>query len=192
MLQCSPMNSSAILSKVGTLLIILSVIGMGIIIIPLLRIYLFPPSLTPPEKKGIFITIPKISAQAPIVLDVDPWNEAIYKSALTKGVAHAKGTARPGQNGTSFLFAHSSGMPWEITRYNTIFLRLSELTISDQIILTVDGKRFLYRVVDKKEVTPEKVEYLAGGQNNQLILQTCTPIGTSLNRLLVFASPVKK
>ena len=104
--------------------------------------------------------IPKIYAQAPIIHDVDPWNEAIYKNALTQGVAHAKGSARPGQSGTSFLFAHSSGMPWEITRYNTIFLRLSELSISDRIILSVDGKRTTYQVVDKKEVTPDKVEYL--------------------------------
>ena len=34
------------------------------------------------------------------------------------------------------------------------------------------------------------VSYLIETKKTQLILQTCTPIGTSLKRLLVFADPV--
>lgn len=190
MLQSSLMNRSTLLSRLGTVLVILSLVGICFTLYPLLSIYFFPPSLTPIEEKGIFITIPKIHAQAPIILDVNPWSETVYKAALAKGVAHAKGTARPGKNGTTFLFAHSSGMPWELTRYNTIFFRLSELTQSDRIVMTVDGKELTYQVIDKKEVTPDKVEYLVANNKSQLILQTCTPIGTSLRRLLIFAEPL--
>ena len=58
------------------------------------------------------------------------------------------------------------------------------------IIITVNGERYKYKVTERKEVSPTAVSYLVNHTENQLILQTCTPIGTSLNRLLVFATPV--
>lgn len=183
-------KSSLFLRHLGTSLIVLSLLGFSLFAYPLLRIYLFPPVLTPPGMKGTYLTIPKIHASSPVVLGVDPFNEAIYKEALHEGVAHAKGSSLPGSSGTSFLFAHSSGNPWELTKYNTIFLRLPELVTGDMILLTVDGKRYKYKVKSKKEVSPSAVSYLVASSKDQLILQTCTPIGTSLNRLLIFATPV--
>lgn len=182
--------SSRFFSLLGTLLILLSLVGLGITFFPLFQIYLFPPQLTPVPQQGDFITIPKIHAQAPVILNVDPWNEIEYKEALKHGVAQAKGTQIPGKKGTIYLFAHSSGMPWEITHYNTIFLRLPELVINDTIILTVNGSKYKYKVVNKKEIPPTETSYLVSSTKNELILQTCVPIGTDLNRLLVFASPV--
>ena len=83
-----------------------------VIFYPLLSTYFFPPQVKPQtELKGDYITIPKIKAQAPLILNVDPWNENIYKESLKKGVAHAKGTPLPGESGRSFIFAHSSGNP---------------------------------------------------------------------------------
>jgi LPXTG-site transpeptidase (sortase) family protein len=184
------MNKNTFLSYLGTILIGLSLLGLGVTFYPVVAMYLYPSALTPVVKKGTFITIPKIHAQAPVILNVDPWNEAAYKEALHHGVAHAKGTQLPGQKGTTYLFAHSSGMPWEITGYNTVFLRLPELDKDDQIILTVDGKQHKYAVAEKKEIQPTDVSYLVNSTRNMLILQTCTPIGTSLRRLLIFASPV--
>jgi LPXTG-site transpeptidase (sortase) family protein len=182
--------TSNFLSKIGTFLIGFSLLSTVFTLYPLIRVYLFPPELIPVAPKGYFITIPKIHAEAPIILNVDPWNESIYKKALQKGVAQAKGTVLPGKTGTSYLFAHSTGMPWEITHYNSIFLRLPELTSNDRIIITVDGRRYKYKVIDKKEISPTDVSYLVKSSKNQLILQTCVPIGTSLNRLLIFATPV--
>jgi LPXTG-site transpeptidase (sortase) family protein len=42
----------------------------------------------------------------------------------------------------------------------------------------------------KKTVWPNEVKYLKEDQGDILILQTCTPIGTALQRLLVFAKPI--
>src|SRR5439155_23368849 len=112
----------------GNALIIFSFLGFLYIFYPIIQIYLFPPTINNTfSEKGTFITIPKISAQAPVVENVDPWNESAYNEVLKKGVAQAKGT--------NFYFAHSSGMPWEITRFNTIFLRLGELQKGDTIII---------------------------------------------------------
>ncbi|KXK08751.1 MAG: hypothetical protein UZ21_OP11001000302 [Microgenomates bacterium OLB22] len=48
------------------------------------------------------IVIPKINANARIVADVDPAQKKVYLDALEHGVAHAKGTALPGENGHIF------------------------------------------------------------------------------------------
>ena len=178
------------LYRLGNALIVLSLFGFAYTFYPLISAYLTPPVVQPIlPVEGTFLTIPKIQAQAPIAENIDPWNESAYQDVLKKGVAHAKGTAIPGQKGTIFIFAHSSGEPWELTRYNTIFLRLGELQKGDKIAIVRNGKHFTYKVSDKKEVLPTEVNYLLNTKKDQLILQTCTPIGTSLKRLLVFAEP---
>jgi LPXTG-site transpeptidase (sortase) family protein len=175
---------------IGNLLILVSFIGFLYIFYPIIQIYLFPPTIQQnlPEV-GTFITIPKIHAQSPVIEDVDPTNQAIYDEALKHGVAQAKGTALPGQKGTVYLFAHSSGPVWDLTHFNTIFLRLGELQKGDMIYIKRNGKDFVYRVRELKTVNPSNVSYLTNAKRTQLILQTCTPIGTSLYRLLVFADP---
>ncbi len=184
------MKNPKILYYFSNFLIIVSIVGLLYTFYPIIKIYIFPP-LTQPVKpaisEGTTIAIPKIHAYAPIVEKVDPWNEKIYNEALKKGVAHAKGSALPGTRGTIYLFAHSSGSPWEISRYNTIFFRLGELQKNDIIFLRYKKKDYRFLVFDKKEVWPNETEFLENLDKDQLIVQTCTPIGTSLKRLLIFA-----
>lgn len=184
----------------GNLLIFISIVSLVFIYFPFIQVYLFPPKIQNTIlAKGYFVQIPKINAEAPIILNVDPWNEKEYRSELKKGVAHAVSTSPPGEKGTSYLFAHSSDNPWRVTRYNTVFFRLGELNLNDEVIIFKDGKKYVYKVFDKKIVWPADVEYLTktvNDQNNknqlrlnrsQLILQTCYPIGTAFQRLLIFA-----
>lgn len=161
---------------------------------PYSLIYLLPSPLVTKDT-SFSISIPKIKAQAPVIENVNPWLPLDYQKALEKGVAEAQGSTLPGQNGTIFLFAHSSQPPWKITRYNTSFLRLGELKTGDTIKISYKGQEYKYLVRSKKEVWPSEVDFLkdlnkSGLQNNPqtLILQTCIPIGTSLKRLLVFAT----
>ncbi len=181
-------NKQKFIHHLGNTFIILSLVGFFYVFSPILLAYLVPPVVKEiTAKTGTFITIPKIHAQAPVIEHVDPWSETTYQAALKKGVAHAKGTSLPGEKGTIFVFAHSTGLPWELTHFNTIFLRLGELEIGDTIEIIKNGKVYYYKVSDKKEVEPSEVNYLLQTKKNQLILQTCTPIGTSLKRLLIFA-----
>lgn len=157
---------------------------------PLIFVYVFPPKISANiVKPGYFIQIPKINAEAPIIIGVDPFNQAEYRAKLKEGVAQAKGTSVPGSKGTSFLFAHSSGPPWEMARYNTVFFRLGELKIGDEIFIFKDGKKLKYKVSGKKEVWPNDVSVFKDLTKTQLIIQTCTPIGTDFKRLLIFAAP---
>lgn len=175
----------------GNSIILLAVAGYLTIFWPLLMLFLFPPHLPSVISKGFFISIPKINAYAQVIPEVDPWNESAYRLALQKGVAQAKGTALPGEKGTIFLFAHSSDLPWRITRYNTPFLRLGELKNNDKIYIFFKNKEFKYKVIEEKIVWPDQTQYLIRGEkSDQLILQTCYPIGTSLQRLLIFAKQI--
>lgn len=177
----------------GDFLIVSALLILGFIYYPYISLYLFPPSSANFDVGSFSINIPKIRAEAPIIENINPWLTTEYQTALEKGVAQAEGSAIPGKKGTIFLFAHSSQPPWKITRTNTAFLRLGELKIGDDININYEGKKYTYIVTDKIEVWPSEVNYLKdlnkeSQEDQTLILQTCTPLGTSLKRLLVFAS----
>lgn len=134
------------------------------------------------------LVIPKIDANAAIVENVDPFNAAEYQLKLTQGIAHAKGSAQPGEVGNVFLFAHSSDNPINASRYNAVFFLLNKLEPDDKIYIFRDGEKFEYSVQEKKVVKPEQVEYIQGNKvEKQLTLMTCWPAGTNFGRLLVIA-----
>lgn len=136
------------------------------------------------------VTIPSLKIQAPVIINIDPFNRKEYTEALTRGVAQAKETALPNEPGTHYLFAHSSDAPWRLSRYNTAFFRLNRIKQGDPIYLDYEGTRHIFVVRETKTVWPSETHYLTDTTLNQLILQTCTPIGTDLQRFLVFADPI--
>ena len=175
---------------IGNGLIITSFLLILLLFLPYLMAF-FPKRLPPITVTSDFsITIPKISAHSLIIPEVDPWSSDAYQKALKMGVAQAKGTAYPDEKGTLYVFAHSSSPPWEILWRNPDFLRLHELQKGDRITVTYKKKLYTYQVVDKKVVWPTDTKYLTKNGEADLILQTCTPIPTAYQRLLVFAKKV--
>lgn len=147
-----------------------------------------PPLAISPLDPNADIIIPKIGANAKIIPNVDPGNETEYLTALKEGVALAAGTVNPGQPGNAYIFAHSVGNFWEVSRWNAVFYLLRELTPGDEVDIFWEGKRYLYRVYDQKIVNPEDIQYLTSQSDfPMLTLQTCWPPGTTFKRLLVFA-----
>lgn len=177
---------------IGNALIVISLLGILGIYYPLLKEFLFPPRFTNEQKAKIefSVEIPSIKVFSPVIANVDPFNTKEYLEKLKNGVAQAKGTSLPGQKGTMYLFAHSSDVPWRITRYNTAFFKLPFVKNGDKIIVRRNGEVYNYKIYDLKTVWPNEVSYLKNDQGDILILQTCTPVGTSLQRLLVFAKPI--
>lgn len=137
------------------------------------------------------VVIPKIGANEKVTANVNPADGNEYLEVLRHSVAHAKGSALPGLNGTTYLFAHSADNFWDVGRYNAVFYLLKDLNIGDDISVFFQNKRYNYSVYDKKIVDPTDVKYLAAniGQGERLILQTCWPPGTAWKRLLIFAKP---
>src|SRR3990167_7561208 len=122
---------------VGNILIVLSLLGLNFIYYPYLKELLFPPQITQEVKlkTNFSVEIPSQKVFSKIIENVDPYNQKEYIEKLKLGVAHAKGTSLPGEKGTIYLFAHSSDVPWRITRYNTAFFKLGNTNIDDEIIV---------------------------------------------------------
>lgn len=147
-----------------------------------------PPISITPSNTDFTIIIPKINVNSPVVANVDPTNYNEYMQALNKGVAHAKGSVYPGQEGNSYIFAHSTLNFWDIGRYDAVFTLLGKLDQGDLIVLFYHGQRYDYYVTLKKTVDANDVSDLtAYAQGKQLTLQTCDPPGLNLRRLLVIA-----
>ncbi len=137
------------------------------------------------------IVIPKIGAASKISPNVDPSNEDSFLPVLKTSVAHAQGTVFPGMPGNIYLFAHSTDNFWDVGRYNAIFYLLKDLEVGDEISVFYQGERHNYFVSDKQIVDSDDVSLItdANTGNEQLILQTCWPPGTTWKRLLIFARP---
>lgn len=137
-------------------------------------------------QEGWYIVIPKIGAVAPIIPQVDPYNEREYRVRLMEGVAHAKGSSVPGEEGNMFLFAHSSDSFYLSYSYNTIFYLLDKLEAGDFIYVIQDGLIYRYVVREHKIIRPNQVEYLTDDSDEQTItLMTCWPVGTVAKRLII-------
>ena len=146
-----------------------------------------------PVNKEFGLVIPKIGINAKIFPNVDANNPKEYLPLLVQGVAHTKGSVLPGEEGNVFLFAHSSDTLLNITRYNAVFYLIGKLEKEDEIFVYYQNKKYLYKVIEKKIVSPEKLaDYLKSLKGDILTLQTCYPPGTTINRLLVVAKQVEK
>ncbi len=138
------------------------------------------------------ITIPAIFVDEPVIYNVDPNDPAAYLPALKVGIAHASSTAFPGNGGLGYYFAHSS-TPNLVQKYNAVFYLLGKLHAGDDIYIFHENNRFDYQVTDTKITTPDDVSFLHQTHNTEsIVLQTCWPPGTTLQRLLVFAQKTQK
>jgi LPXTG-site transpeptidase (sortase) family protein len=147
-----------------------------------------------PSDTEFSIVIPKIGASAKIYPNVDPTSEQIFLPVLQKGIAHAKGSVFPGMSGNTYLFAHSTDNWWHVGQYNAVFYLLKDLRVGDEIIVYFEGTRHEY-VVDRTVIAdPTDVSFLTQDHSGdeQLVLQTCWPPGTTWKRLYIIAKPVKK
>ncbi len=131
------------------------------------------------------LVIPKINANAKVIENIDPFNPEEYQLALSKGIAHAKGTALPGDIGNVFLFSHSSSDFGLATRFNSIFYLLDKLEAGDEVAIYYKNIKYIYVLQKKLFVKPKEISYLSKEANvPTLTLMTCWPPGTSLKRLI--------
>ncbi|MBI3289942.1 sortase [Candidatus Microgenomates bacterium] len=141
-----------------------------------------------------FLYIPKIEAKAPIVANVNPGAEATFKEALKRGIAHAEGTSYPDQEGSSYLFAHSTDSPLNFAQYNAVFYLLHTIKPedNDEIYLFYNDKLYKYKITEKHIVDAGDTSWLVNQvSQKRLVLQTCWPPGTSWKRLIIVATPVE-
>lgn len=156
----------------------------------------FLPPVGPPENR---LVIPKLDLNVPIVIPpmdalmAEDWKklEEEIQAGLHDGVVHYPGTARPGKPGNFFLTGHSSYFPWDSGKYKSVFARLGELKAGDEYWVFYNGDRHRYIVQNKKEIKPADVSVLDQPVDERIsTLMTCTPVGTTLRRLIITAQEV--
>ncbi len=144
-----------------------------------------------PEPKLI---IPKITVQVPIIWDAVASDQNSLNAAMDKGVAWFNipgANARPGEKGNFVVSGHSSNDWMDGGNYKFIFARLEQLNEGDTVYVNYNSKRYTYTITSKQVVKPTEVSALVGDNSKpRLTLITCVPLGTALNRLLVFADQV--
>ena len=145
------------------------------------------------------IVIPKLGKSIPLVnmsaenIEGENWNdlEKQIQDGLRDGIVHYPGTAKPGQFGNVFLTGHSSYYPWDPGKFKDVFATLGKLEVGDKYYVYYNQRQYTYEVVNKKEVQPNNVEVLSQPNDKKVsTLMTCSPVGTTLRRLIITAEEV--
>ena len=150
--------------------------------------------VAPPDDR---IIIPRINKNVPIVkvntenLIKRDWSalESDIQGALKDGVVHYPGSAEPGENGNVVITGHSSYFSWDPGRFKDVFALLHQVKVGDTIFVYHNQKQYQYQVYETQVVMPDQIDILTQKGENRLTLITCTPVGTNLKRLVVFATP---
>jgi len=139
------------------------------------------------------LVIPKINVDVPVAYDVGNDYDSQMK-AMAGGLAHFAipgASSHPGQTGNTVLSGHSSNDLFDSGDYKFIFAQLEKMTVGDTIYANYQSKRYTYVVTKTEVVKPSEVNKLVYPTSKPILtLITCTPLGTSRNRLLVTAEQV--
>lgn len=127
-----------------------------------------------------------LKISAPVQWNIAPDTKSM-NAALPNGLIHLAGTPLPGQKGMVAIAGHSSNYPWVKGSYNNVFAPLTKTKVGQVFELTYQGVQYRYQVSKVYQVKPNNTEVLNNNQETGIRLITCTPVGTSINRLIVEA-----
>ncbi len=98
-----------------------------------------------------------------------------------------QGTAIPPNSGNAVVFGHST-LPqlYKVGDYKTIFANALNLKTGDQIIATINGVMYTYKVFNIYIIDADDTSvFTQTYDNSYLTLVTCTPPGTVWKRLVI-------
>lgn len=132
------------------------------------------------------IEIPKIGILAPIVFSQTV--EEMDKD-LKKGVALFPQSAYPGQKGLAIILGHSGPPGWPDVDFDTVFSRVNELDVGDEIKIVLDKKNYIFKVNNKVILEKGKdFPYSLDDSKPNLLLLSCWPPGKNYKRIGVQAT----
>lgn len=140
------------------------------------------------------LIIPKINVNVPVIYSVTTVEDSAIQNALENGVVHYNlpgANSIPGQDGNGVVLGHSSNDVFDPGGYKFAFVLLDKLQNGDLFYMNYEGKRYVYKVSDKKIIKPTEWRTLQQTTGKPtMILVTCTPAGTAENRLLVYGEQI--
>ena len=117
------------------------------------------------------IEIPKIGV-------VKAMYEGITLTTLDHGPGHWPGTAMPGQLGNVVIAGHR-------VSHDKPFRNLDQLIVGDEVILTTDDGRFVYKVTGTDIVYPDALWIADQTPDYTATLFACHPAGSTRQRIVV-------
>lgn len=136
----------------------------------------FAPNMS--ETAGM-LHIPRLESDLPIVEGTD-------EDDLEKGVGHYKGTAYPMQNDQIVLSGHR----------DTVFRRMGELEIGDELIVQLPHGDFTYVITETKVVDADDRTIISPTAPDEVLtVTTCYPfsyVGSAPDRYIITALPISK
>ncbi|HKL44589.1 MAG TPA: sortase [Candidatus Absconditabacterales bacterium] len=161
-----------------------------------LKSYDFDFNVLPPTDRLI---VSKINLDVPLIdskyKNRDDFTQGNFDEELENGVVKYPTTPQPGFDGNTLLFGHTSQEWREKNSYGTVFSRLPELELGDEIKVIWKGKLYEYKVLEKIIVVPNNVnnqyqKYQKIGEDH-ITLMGCYPLGRTDKRMMVTAKRVK-
>jgi len=156
------------------------------------------PSPTPGGSRLARIVAPAINLDVPVVpvgwtlVEKQGQIQSVWDTA-SYAAGHHINSALPGQGGNIVLSGHNN-IEGEVFRY------VVDLEVGDRVsLVTEDGRRFVYRVVEKN-ILPEtgasaeqraaNAQYIEPNYDEErLTLVTCWPYWSNTHRVIVIATP---
>lgn len=142
------------------------------------------------------LIIPKLNIEVPITFGAQNDVNSMM-TAMGNGVAHFSipgASAVPGQFGNFVISGHSAGNVYEQSNYKFIFSGLTRMAKKDLVYVDYKGERYTYSITGTQTVEPTDVASLVKIGDDAgapaITLLTCTPLGTSRYRLLVYGEQI--
>lgn len=155
------------------------------------------PSVTTNVGPESLLLIPKLNVEVPITFGAANDQKSMDR-AMNNGVAQfsiSGASARPGEIGNFVVSGHSAGNIYQNSNYKFIFSGLTRLGNDDLIYVNYNSVRYTYSIIGTKTVEPSDVQSVVNIAREHpdkplITLITCTPLGTSRYRLLVYAEQI--
>lgn len=139
-----------------------------------------------PKDQKFSVIITKLGINQKVTANVDINDGKAVANALRAGIGWAQGTVKPGDEGNSLIFSHSTVNAWDIWRYNAEFTLLRKMEINDVFTVVYEGRQMDFLVFEKTVVPASDKSYITSSADGRVVtLQTCDPPGDNANRLLV-------
>nr|WP_302328443.1 class D sortase [Salirhabdus salicampi] len=121
--------------------------------------------------------LPTIEGELPII-------EGTNEEQLEYGVGYYTASSMPGENNQILLSGHR----------DTVFKRLGDLRVGDEVMIDVSYGSFVYKIVDTEVVDADDTTVIRSTYPEELLtISTCYPfryIGNAPQRYIVYAKPV--
>ncbi len=141
--------------------------------------------------KQFAISVPSIGiTDLTVTHPKDAFTQDGVLAPLQTGVGHL--FAYPGEGSKVLIYGHSSGYPWDLSKYTKIFRTINKVAVGARVYVTYKGKLLVYEVTKKQTVlAKDRTAYQPDDKGEELILYTCWPPDSITHRYLIHAVPVE-